>query len=184
MPNYRISRSTVSCWEMRCRLCAIQGSGAAEARTLAHPPGHARLRRMHWRHRRRTDEAACLLLRPAAVGRLFHHGLSGPRKPFWTDTSRRLLSLAPATLDFVRHSEDRWPTPRGSAALVANVCTSAAAACPLALAKARWMAARSSKCSVASNESRKGPGVATGPWLTSYFLRPGIFFAIGTWASK
>ena len=27
------------------------------------------------------------------------------------------------------------------------------------------------------------PGVAIGPWLTSYFLRPGIFFAIGTWAS-
>ena len=32
---------------------------------------------------------------------------------------------------------------------VANVCTSAAAACPSALAKARWMAARSSKWSVA-----------------------------------
>ncbi len=30
-----------------------------------------------------------------------------------------------------------------------------------------------------------GPaGVATGPWLTSYFLRPGILFAIGTCVSK
>jgi NADPH:quinone reductase-like Zn-dependent oxidoreductase len=36
-----------------------------------------------------------------------------------------------------------------SAPPVANVCTSAAAACPSALAKARWMAARSSKWSVA-----------------------------------
>lgn len=36
-----------------------------------------------------------------------------------------------------------------SAPPVANVCTSAAAACPSALAKARWMAARSSKRSVA-----------------------------------
>ena len=45
---------------------------------LAHPPGHAQgLRRMHWRHRRRTDEAACVLLRPAAFGRLLHEGLSG-----------------------------------------------------------------------------------------------------------
>src|ERR1700704_268715 len=40
-------------------------------------PCAGRLRRMLWRHRRRTDEAACVLLRPAAFGRPLHQGLSG-----------------------------------------------------------------------------------------------------------
>jgi hypothetical protein len=70
-------------------------------------------------------------------------------------------------------------------AAVANFCTSAAAACPSGLAKARWIAATSSKCSVATSARPDGPaGVATDPLLTSYLRRPGIFFAIGTCVLK
>src|ERR1700674_4208753 len=46
---------------------------------LAHPPGHAQVDfgECVGVNRRRADEAACFLLRPAAFGRLFHQGLSG-----------------------------------------------------------------------------------------------------------
>jgi len=33
-------------------------------------------------------------------------------------------------------------------------------------------------------ENRRAHGRRTGPRLTSYLRRPGIFFAIGTWVSK
>jgi hypothetical protein len=64
--------------------------GLRPARPSARPRA-GRFRRMHRRHRRRAHEAACVLFRPAAVGRLSSRPIRRrPRKPFSTGTSLQL----------------------------------------------------------------------------------------------
>src|ERR1700720_2306841 len=67
-------------------------------------PCAGRLRRMLWRRRRRTDEAACVLLRPAAFGRLLHQGLSGGDDGSFSGWAHLGICLfrRRAAVDFVR----------------------------------------------------------------------------------
>ena len=64
----------------RERLCPAGARQVARGLRAASPSAGARpgrFRRMHRRRRRGADQATRLLLRPAAIGRLFHQGLSG-----------------------------------------------------------------------------------------------------------
>src|ERR1700732_5399891 len=71
---------------------------------------------MRWRHRRRTDEAACVLLRPAAFGRLLHQGLSGADDETFFDghiSAFAFFGGVPlAALDAIRQGRTQTRKPR------------------------------------------------------------------------